>query len=134
MPVSLTIAGAGDPQYVKDLKDRIRPFDSSNKIQMPGAVTGDEKENVFMNADVVIVPSYTENFAMVVAEALAYGIPVIASTGTPWKRLAEMGCGLWVDNQPDSLAQAIKEISRMPLREMGLKGREWMRQEFAGEI
>ena len=134
MPVSLTVAGDGDLRYTQNLKARIEQLAISGQIQMAGAVLGKDKENAFMNADVVIVPSFTENFAMVVAEALAYGIPVIASTGTPWKRLVEMGCGLWVDNRPETLAQAIKEISQMPLQEMGLRGREWMRKEFAGNI
>ena len=134
VPVSLTIAGAGDPHYAESLRESARRLGISEQVRMTGAVQGEDKEDAFMNADVVIVPSFTENFAMVVAEALAYGIPVIASTGTPWKRLPEMGCGLWVDNQPESLAQAIRDISRMPLREMGLRGREWMQREFAGEI
>src|SRR5436853_3812448 len=134
MPLSLTIAGAGEPQYANNIKERIKQLYLTGQIQLTGAVLGEDKENAFMNADVVIVPSHTENFAMVVAEALAYGIPVIASTGTPWKRLTEIGCGLWVDNQSESLAEAIKKISRMPLREMGLRGREWMQKEFAGEV
>ncbi|MFL6212870.1 MAG: glycosyltransferase [Blastocatellia bacterium] len=134
VPASLTIAGAGDPQYADQLKECIKQLGLSEQVQMLGAVLGSEKENAFMNADVVVVPSHTENFAMVVAEALAYGIPVIASTRTPWKRLTEMGCGLWVDNRPESLAEAIEKISRMPLREMGLKGREWMQKEFANDV
>ncbi|HKQ03897.1 MAG TPA: glycosyltransferase [Blastocatellia bacterium] len=134
MPLSLTIAGAGDLKYTNHLKEEIRQSGLSEKVRMTGAVLGAEKAETLRNTDVVIVPSYKENFAMVVAEALAYGVPVIASTGTPWKRLPEIGCGLWVDNQPESLAQAIRDISRMPLREMGLRGREWMQKEFAGDI
>lgn len=133
VPVSLTIAGAGDRQYTEELRNRIKTLNLCEQVRLTGAVFGEDKEETFLNADVVVVPSHTENFAMVVAEALAYGIPVIASTGTPWKRLAEMGCGLWVDNCAESLAEAIKEISRMPLSEMGLKGREWMQREFVGE-
>jgi glycosyltransferase involved in cell wall biosynthesis len=134
MPVSLTIAGGGDRQYTKDIKERIKQLGLTERVQMTGAVSGKDKEQMFLNADVVIVPSHTENFAMVVAESLAYGIPVIASQGTPWKRLSEEACGLWVDNRPESLAEAIKQISQMPLRDMGLKGRQWMQKEFTGEV
>lgn len=134
VPASLTIAGAGDPAYTRTLNERLKQSGLAGQIHMAGEVLGADKEYAFINADVVVVPSHTENFAMVIAEALAYGLPVIASTGTPWQRLTEMGCGLWVDNRPESLAAAIKEISRMPLREMGLKGRAWMQQEFTGEV
>jgi glycosyltransferase involved in cell wall biosynthesis len=45
--------------------------------------------------------------------------------------LVEKGCGLWVDNAPESLAEAIVEMSTMPMDEMGLRGREWMTADFS---
>jgi glycosyltransferase involved in cell wall biosynthesis len=70
---------------------------------------------------------------MVVAEALAHGVPVIASRGTPWSGVEAHGCGLWVENDPASLVAAIERMSHMPLREMGERGRCWMEQEFTWE-
>jgi glycosyltransferase involved in cell wall biosynthesis len=78
-----------------------------------------------------VVPSHGESFATPVTEALARAVPVIASRGTPWSRLTEKGCGLWVDNSPESLADAIDQMRAMPLEEMGLRGREWMTSEFS---
>jgi glycosyltransferase involved in cell wall biosynthesis len=127
---SLTIAGAGDPQYVKALNGRIKDLQLIQQVKMLGEVHGEAKETLFDNADIVVVPSHTESFGMVIAEALAHGVPVIASKGTPWKRLEEIGCGLWVENNPESLAKAIEQMSRMPLHEMGQRGREWMEKEF----
>jgi len=98
---------------------------------MLGHVDGDAKKEFFENADVLIAPSHTENFGLVVAEALAHCVPVIASRGTPWSRVEEAGCGLWVDNDPVSLAGAMQRIHSMPLRDMGVRGREWMQREFA---
>jgi glycosyltransferase involved in cell wall biosynthesis len=101
---------------------------------MIGSVLGGDKGKLFANADVVVVPSFTENFGLVVAEALAHGVPVIAGKGTPWQRVEEIGCGLWVDNSPESLAAAIKQISKMPLREMGQRGRDWMAREYSWDL
>jgi glycosyltransferase involved in cell wall biosynthesis len=98
---------------------------------MLGAVLSEGKKGLFECSDVALVPSYTENFAIVVAEALAHGVPVIASKGTPWSRLEEMQCGLWVDNDPEALASAIRSINTMPMQDMGLRGREWMQNEFS---
>ena len=68
---------------------------------------------------------------MVVAEALAHGVPVVASRGTPWAKLEEKECGLWVDNSPEFLAQAILQIRTRALSEMGVRGRDWMMREFS---
>src|SRR5437867_7162446 len=129
---SLVIAGEGDPGYVESVRNRIKELDLS--VRMIGHVAGDAKREFFENADVLVAPSHTENFGVVVAEALAHGVPVIASRGTPWSRVEEIGCGLWVDNHPCSLATAIERIASMPLREMGYKGRQWMQAEFAWDF
>jgi len=128
---SLVIAGEGDPQYVERLKVHIQELDLSGTVKMIGHVAGDAKRKLFETADVLIAPSHTENFGIVVSEALAHGVPVIASRGTPWRRVEEIGCGLWTDNDPVSLATAMKRITSMPLREMGCRGRQWMQREFA---
>ena len=127
----LVIAGAGEQRYSETIRKLIEELGLAQKVKMVGHVVGDAKEMLFQTSDVVIVPSYTENFGLVIAEALAHAIPVIASRGTPWKCLEDVGCGLWVDNDPNSLAAAIKRIKSKPLREMGLKGREWIQREFA---
>jgi glycosyltransferase involved in cell wall biosynthesis len=45
-----------------------------------------EKLNgILRSADIMVLPTYSENFGIVVAEALALGVPVITTTGTPWK-------------------------------------------------
>ena len=132
--LSLTMAGAGDAEYEKNLQTTIAQMAPAVRPKMIGSVSGGEKAKLFENADVVVVPSYTENFGLVVAEALAHGVPVIASKGTPWQRVEKIGCGLWVDNSPESLAAAITQISRMPLRDMGQRGRDWMKREFSWDL
>lgn len=128
---NLTIAGDGDPRYVRAVEARVLNLGLHQKVRMVGHVEGETKRNAFERSDLTVVPSYTENFGMVVAEALAHGVPVVASRGTPWKRVEEIGCGIWVNNDPASLAEAIRHISQMPLHDMGRKGREWMKEEFA---
>ena len=66
-----------------------------------------------------------------VAEALAHALPVIAGRGTPWQGVEQHGCGLWIDNSPESIAAAITRLRSAPRREMGMRGREWMQREFS---
>jgi glycosyltransferase involved in cell wall biosynthesis len=127
---SLKIAGAGATDYVASLKAQIENSNLSGRITLAGNLEGEAKKELFAQADVMVVPSHTENFGLVVAEALAHGVPVIVSRGTPWQRVGEVDCGWWVDNNPESLARALAKAGTMPLREMGERGRDWMRREF----
>jgi glycosyltransferase involved in cell wall biosynthesis len=131
VPWRLAIAGWGSADYVSQLKERIHTLGIERRVEMLGEVLSEAKKRLFESSDVTLVPSHTENFAIVVAEALAHGVPVIASKGTPWTRLDDLKCGLWVDNDPKTLADAIRRISTMPLQDMGSIGREWMRNEFS---
>jgi len=130
--VSLTVYGAGDVAYTASLKELAGRLGLLGRsVFFVGNVNGEAKSEAFYTADACVVPSYTENFCMVVAEALAHGMPVIASHGTPWADVEKNQCGLWVENSPDSLAQAIIQIRAMDLPEMGQRGRDWMAREYS---
>ena len=132
---SLTIAGAGDPRYTATLNAKMSRLSClPDQVRMIGHVEGALKEQLFQNTDLLVVPSYSENFGVVVAEALVRGIPVVSSTGTPWNRIEELGCGLWVKNDPESLAKAIERMNRMPLHDMGRRGRTWATTTFSSRI
>ena len=130
----LTIAGVGEARYVASLKSLISELGIQQQVQMVGEVKRDSIGPLFERADLVVVPSYSENFGMVVAEALAHGVPVIASKGTPWSGLEKHECGLWVDNTPDSLAAAVQSLKEADLPRMGIAGREWMKESYSWEV
>jgi glycosyltransferase involved in cell wall biosynthesis len=127
---SLAIAGAGAPEYEQALRRAAAAMPPGAEVTMLGDVRGEHKRRLFENTDIIVVPSYTENFGLVVAESLAHGVPVIAGTGTPWSEVEKAGCGLWVDNTPEALAGAIEKMHAMPLSEMGRRGRQWMMSRF----
>jgi len=133
--VVLSIYGSGEESYTASLHDLAAELGLLGKnVFFAGSVGGERKEQVFYQADVCIVPSHTECFCMVIAEALAHGLPVVASYGTPWAEVEEKHCGLWVDNSPDSLVQAVIKIRSMALSEMGARGRDWMVQNFSWNV
>jgi glycosyltransferase involved in cell wall biosynthesis len=127
----LSICGDGDSGYQKQLHSLAHELGLNGRVRFQGRVDGQAKEQQFREADLCVVPSFTENFSIVVAEALAHGVPVVASRGTPWQRLVEMGCGLWVDNSSEELSKAMDLAANLPLREMGRRGREWMGREYS---
>jgi glycosyltransferase involved in cell wall biosynthesis len=130
-PWQLMVAGGGEAAYRAQLQSQIQRQGLERHVQMIGPVEGLQKELAFASADVVIVPSHLENFCIVAAEAMAHAIPVVVSRGAPWPGVEDKGCGLWVANDPESLASGIERMARMPLEEMGKKGRAWMEADFA---
>lgn len=127
----LTIAGEGSDSYTRSLRKMAGDHGLNSHVEFVGHVDNDQKRMLFEQTDLTVVPSFTENFGIVVAESLAFGIPVVASTGTPWERMEEVGCGLWVNNDPATLAQTLARAFNMNLHEMGHRGRIWMEREFS---
>ncbi len=128
---TLDIYGQGSPCYETELKLLVYSLGLNQRVAFHGHVDCEDKDRAFLNADICIFPSHTENFGIVVSEALAYGIPVIVSKGMPWSDVMKYNCGLWVDNTPESLSTAVQQITRFDLDEMGRNGREWMKQEYS---
>ncbi len=130
--INCVICGTGAPEYTAQLQKLVADDPAlRNQVEFKGHVTGAEKQNAFSQADVVIQPSFTENFGMAIAEGLAAGKPVIAAKGTPWQAVETYQCGLWVDNSPAALAEAIQTIRTADLEKLGYNGWQWMQREFS---
>lgn len=130
---SLTITGKGEPEHERQVKERCEVL-GLQRVELPGPLYGLEKSRAYFGAELFVLPSRSENFAMTVAEALAHGCPVIATKGTPWAGLVTEGCGWWVEQEAATLAGAMKSamsLSSDQLARMGAKGRAWMQRDFA---
>lgn len=130
--IDLTLYGAGDEEYTASLKAHARKLGlPESRVHFSGHVDGSAKSQAFLQADVFVLPSFSENFGVVVAEALASELPVIVSSRLPqWRDIETYDCGLWVGNDPESLARSIRKIQTMDLPAMGRRGWQWMKGEF----
>ena len=132
--VTLTLCGDGDLPYRRSLESLVSELSLDRRVSFRGAIDEAAKARQFHEADLCVVPSFKENFSLVVAESLSYGVPVIVGDGTPWKQVDQIGCGRCVRNTPDELAKAIESLGDAPLNEMGLRGRAWMQREFGWDV
>lgn len=83
-------------------------------------------------ASLFVLPSHSENFGLVIAEALAAGVPALVTDTTPWKGLAPNGCG-WCTpwkNYGDALVTALATPAA-ELAALGRRGRDWTAREFS---
>lgn len=125
----LRLVGPGDPAYVTELRDQLASAALDNVVSIDGPVRGPDKQATFADAALFILPSYTENFGISIAEALASSLPVITTTGTPWPMLQSERAGWWVAPEADAIAAALRQAVAAPpaeLAAMGARGRDWV--------
>lgn len=130
------IAGEGDESYVDELKTLAGKLGISERVKFVGGVYGDKKWELFRDADVFVLPTHSENFGIVVAEALACGTPVITTTGTPWEVLNTQHCGWWteVGTKPTLIAlRSFANCLESELEEMGRNGRQLVEEKYSAK-
>ncbi len=129
----LKIVGTGEKRYsqsIKKMSDKL----CLKRIQFCEPVFGNDKWRTYGGSDIFVLPSPSENFGMVVAEALACRTPVVTTNGTPWHDLPSNGAGWCQDYGTESLLVSLKEAmskSRKELDIMGERGRNWIVTDFS---
>lgn len=132
---TFVLAGTGDIDSMTTLARSLRV---EQAVRWPGWVDGAEKDNLLRKADVFVLPSYYEGLPLGMLEAMARGVPVVATRvgGIP-DVIEDRVNGLLVDpGQPEALARAIVTILtddalRSRLREAA---RSDVRERFSTDI
>ncbi|AFH49124.1 Glycosyltransferase [Ignavibacterium album JCM 16511] len=132
----IEIVGNGDVKYIKELQKLIIRYNFTDEIKILSPKFGKEKIAAYHNADLFVLPTYSENFGMVVVEALACGVPVITTKGAPWEELNTHNAGWWIDIGVEPLVQALTEamkLSDIERKKMGLNGRKLVEENYSIE-
>lgn len=129
----LLLVGPDEGGHRREVEDAIQSAGLAGCIEFFGEVSDNEKWQQLVDADVFVLPSFSENFGIVVAEALAAGLPVITTTGTPWEQLEQNQIGWWISPDLESLTSAIVAACGMPDEQRLAKGRQaaqWATHQF----
>ncbi len=119
----LLIAGENEGEE-ENLKQQINKLALSDKVFLIGSVKGQDKINFLANADLFVLPSYSENFGNVYIESLAAGTPIVASKNTPWQEVEIANCGKWVENSVDKTADAMISILKEDREKMKINAKK----------
>lgn len=125
----LQIVGPDELGHLKECRDLARALMIDDHVQFLGEVYGTDKQRLYQDADLFVLPTYSENFGNVVAEALSFGLPVITTRGTPWRDLETYRCGWWVNPGVESLTRTLVDAFNMDDStrfEMGVRGRQYV--------
>ena len=130
---NLVIVGNGEKEYIDKLNVIIKEYNISNSVEILPPAFGVEKYNLYVESSLFVLPTHSENFGMVIAEALSCGLPVITTKGTPWQELVSSKAGWWIELSPNNLTEALKEAfekTNEELFDMGQRGAKLVRDMY----
>lgn len=130
---SIKIVGNGEEEYINVLKEKISQSGLEKSIEILPPVFGQDKVELYQSSALFVLPSYSENFGMVIAEAMSCGVPVITSEFTPWSFLNEEKAGWSIKLGLVALAKTLHEALRKGPDElfvMGQNAAKLVRERF----
>jgi len=130
----LILAGSGEPDYIDELKNLTASLGLTSQTSFAGFVTGENKQLLLQGSDIFVLPSFSENFGIAVAEAMVVGLPVIVTPGVQIAQdIAEAKAGLVVEGEVDALANAIAQllISSELRQQLGENGKSLTNNQYS---
>lgn len=118
----LVIAGPDYLGHENEIRALATQYNLGDSVLFTGEVNGERKLSLYKKASLFVLPSYSENFGNVIAEALSFKLPVLTTTATPWNSINEYSCGLCVAPNLDSITTALDGLlqkSKAELKSMG---------------
>ncbi len=134
----ILVAGpVGDEAYYNKIIKIINNSEINDKIIFLGMLDKKKRIQAYMASNLFVLPSHTENFGIVIAEALASGIPVITTRNTPWEELETHNCGWWINLSESDLKETISKainLDEAQLIEKGKNGIDLIKNKYSWEL
>ena len=123
-PVEALLIGEGDER--PNIEDLVRHYGLDN-VRLPGRRQGSELVATYQWADVFVLPSDREGMPLVALEAMACGLPVVA-TDVVGNRELLSGVGILVKPDPAALATALDEVAKDEVLRSEPLSNHWQRR------
>ncbi|MCA9860437.1 MAG: glycosyltransferase family 4 protein [Thermomicrobiales bacterium] len=108
--VLLGAAHTGNPVVYPPIRPIIEQYGLTDCVVLTGRVNEREKQALYRHARIVVAPSLSEGFGLPILEAMAHGVPVVASNRTSHPEVTGEA-GMLVEPDAASLAAAIVDLA-----------------------
>jgi glycosyltransferase involved in cell wall biosynthesis len=130
----LRIAGPDEQGHRRELEETVRRLQLLDDVTFLGPVHGTAKSDLLHSADLFVAPSHTESFGLAIAEAMAHGLPVLTTSGTPWPEIQSENIGWMTEPTATGIASALRHATATEgasLRQMGLRARQLVTERYS---
>jgi glycosyltransferase involved in cell wall biosynthesis len=107
--LQLVFAGKKDRNYLA-IEERAKELGLQDRVHILGFVSEGQKLWLFKNAKLYVFPSLSEGFGIPALEAMAYGLPVVASNKTAIPEVCGDAAAYFDPEDPDSIAKTILNV------------------------
>ncbi|WP_215901793.1 glycosyltransferase [Acinetobacter soli] len=132
--LQLVMAGPCHDDLIDRLKAQAQQLGIADRVHWAGMLKGAAKAGAFRAAEAFVLTSHQENFGIAVAEALAYGKPVLISNQINiWREIETGGGGIAADDTVEGATQVLQTWENMTAEqrvEMGLIARQVYERNF----
>lgn len=132
----LVIAGSGEAPYSDSLLRLVEDKGLGHLVKFVGFLENDAKWKFLRDADIFVLPSFSENFGIAVIEAMAAGTPVVVSDQVQiHEEISKAGAGLVVDRSAEAVRIALERLLDSPAwrQSAGQNGRTFVKQTLTWE-
>ena len=131
--VHLVLAGPDNEGFGDKVQTWLYEEGVLDHATFTGMLTGKDKLAVLRDADIFVLPSYSENFGISVVEAMACGVPVVISDKVNiWREVAESGAGSVATCDANRFTEIMLELIDNPqtANQMGEKGKALVKERY----
>lgn len=133
----LVIAGPEDQGYGTKIHNLVYKHGLEHRVTFTGMLKGKEKLSAFVDADIFVLPSYSENFGLAILEAMICGLPVITTNKVNiWREIKAADAGEIIDSDATTLEQALVKMINDPAlrKQYAVNGRQLVHRKYDWNI
>ena len=129
----LVVVGPDERSHLREVLAILRDGGVLDRTTITGPLYAERKTAAYLASELFVLPTISENFGLVIGEALSHRLPVITTTGAPWSGIVDHECGWWIDPSQKALLDTLRAALPLPRAELaarGERGAAWIDAEY----